>query len=228
MVTEATGGLDKKKDEEESLRLQKEKGELENKKLKNEIMKIKLGSVVTILSILTGLGAFYLQSSKYLSQQKEENDFKVNKELVILVKQLSSEEPKESENAALLLSTFNEPAVPLLLRNLVWADDPTAIIESLGLILKEVEKPNKVFAIITDFANNLFNNEAVKDGTNMRYKVVVNCVKALGELGNYDKDGVAKILIKLDMDLKNNLEADANYKEEVVNEINKSKEKLGI
>lgn len=93
-----------------------------------------VGSLVTLLAAAWGL---YETVTRYFEQREREYEFKVSQEMIALSKQLGSDHPIDRGHAALLLSSFEEHAVPILLSNLDVVDDPELtgqLIESLQIV----------------------------------------------------------------------------------------------
>lgn len=129
---------------------------LERRKLKAELEELKVrtdtqrsarltlqtwvGVLGGLLAVATGIFAFWRNASNFLDQRRREYEFRVDQEIIALSRQLTSDKPLERQNAALLLSAFEEDAVPMLvssLRRTEIPELPTWVIASLQLIINK-------------------------------------------------------------------------------------------
>lgn len=194
-----------------------EKEELEKKKLQAEIDEIELriesdqgkidserknalkdnirrwtALVMGFITIISGIVAIWINSSTFLAQKKKEYEFNINREMIILVQQLSSGKKYERDNAAILLSAFEKDAVPILLNNLDRRDSPEATIESLKLISEKEGVTNEVLDPLIKRAEEVFDREYRK--SDVEYTSIINYVKALEKLGKEKENDVLELL----------------------------------
>jgi hypothetical protein len=188
-ATTVTGGAD-------------EKAALEVEKLRAEIDELRdrhgaVAWVRTVLAVLLSLvtiigggwGAFEA-ASRYFDQRGKELQFQVTGELVALSKQLASSDAIERASAALLLSGYEEHAVPVLAAALRHTDEqkpglPGQIIESLKLVMAKErvrDRPMAVFDPLLSQAKLAF-REAASSSDDRTREAVWNFLDAIGALG---------------------------------------------
>lgn len=81
----------------------------------SKILATLVGLPVALFGLLEG-------TSRFLEQRAEELEFQINREMIDLANQLLSEDPGKPETAALLLSSFEEHGVPVLVSRISFAD----------------------------------------------------------------------------------------------------------
>ena len=135
-------------------------------------------SIPVVLTILTGIVAIWIQFNQYLDKKEKEYEFNLNQVMVGLVAKLNSKEPREREDATILLSAYEEDAIPILLWNLKTTDTPESTIQSLKLISeKESLNADKVLDKLLESAQEIFNNLENKQSINER--PIYNYIDAL-------------------------------------------------
>lgn len=152
--------------------------------------------MLTFLSIAAGLLTLIINSNTFLQQRQKVQTAKLSQNMINLVDQLNQGTEYRRENAAILLSYYSQDAVPILLKNLERAADPEATIYSLKLIKQDKKiKPKEVITPLIESAETIFSNNVINDD-----KIVMafrNYIKAIGELGNQQKDEMLKLLYEL-------------------------------
>lgn len=109
-------------------------------------------AALAVVGIFSGAWATYEVASGYFEQQARQLEFTVTGDIINLSSQLADTDPIKRANAALLLSGFEEHAVPILVSTLRRTDRTGLadhIIHALALILKKErikDHKDKVFA----------------------------------------------------------------------------------
>ena len=191
--------------EEIKFKIESERNKIESEKNKGfrENLRSWATAIIAFLTVVTGIVTLWIQSETFLSQQKRQQDFVLNRELIQLVNDLKSENPVIQEDAVILLSFFKEGAIPILLKNLERTQDPSATIESLRLIKenKKVE-PKEVLGPLLKSASKIFSVSEIVDDEVSADLSISNYISALGELGREKKKEVEDLL----NDLRNRVE----------------------
>lgn len=164
-------------------------------------MKSWAGVLVSVVAIVSGAFGVIRVAGNYFVQQDKELQFQITGELVDLSKQLASADAIERANAALLLSGYQEHAVPLLAATLRRTDKPglpEQIIESLKLVKANEhvrEHPEAVFDPLLAQADLAYRELTVSTNTK-KQAALWNYLKAIDELGR--GTGNEKILSALE------------------------------
>ena len=179
------------------------KEDLERSKLRNEIYKLqadtdksraelrqirseKKSRVWTSLSswlpIVSLIATIIYGIFDFLHQQRMRNEFQITKEVIQLVNQLGSANEVETQNAAILLTSLKEHAVPILFSNLN-VKEPSFISQSaekaLGLLA--AKDPNLVIPKLLNQTPYLF--ESVIKGEKTHLPSLLNHLRTTGNLG---------------------------------------------
>jgi hypothetical protein len=174
--------------------------ELTTEKLRLEVEKLRLdvaagrgarqwlvlaGGAVALVASGWGL---YEGASTFLEQRQRRFEFEVSQEMITLANQLGAQDPVERANAALLLSSFEEQAVPVLVSSLRRTDHPDLrrhLVESLRLILAKERvrhEPGIVLGPLAREARSVFAEERLQPVPSAER--MVNLVIALRDLGS--------------------------------------------
>lgn len=146
------------------------------------------GVLVSVVAIVSGAVGVIQVAGNYFVQKDKELQFQITGELVNLSKQLASSDAIERANAALLLSGYQEHAVPLLAATLRRTDKPglpEQIIESLKLVKAKErvrEHPEAVFDPLLAQADLAYRELTVSTDTKKQAALWIY-LKAIGELG---------------------------------------------
>ncbi len=159
---------------------------------------------VIFLTALVTLGAggwgLYATVNEYFHQREQEAEqaereytFTVNKEMIDLSQQLASKKSEVRHHAALLLSAFEEDAVPILVANLRLTDKgdlPEQVTKALELVLskekskdkkKQKERIERILSYIGDEAEAFLEDQYLRN--NYDFLAIRNFIVALGKLG---------------------------------------------
>ncbi len=164
-------------------------------------VKIWAGVLVSVVAIVSGAIGVIQVAGSYFVQQDKELQFQITGELVDLSKQLASADAIERANAALLLSGYQEHAVPLLAATLRRTDKPglpEQIIESLKLVKANEhvrEHPEAVFDPLLAQADLAYRELTVR-ADRKKQAALWKYLKAIDELGR--GTGNEKILSALE------------------------------
>ena len=174
--------------------IKQRKEELEVEKLAAEVSELKspwhrfttgTGILAAVVALGAGAWGLYSAVSTFLDQRARQYAFDVSAELVDLSKQLASENRIERANAALLLSAFEEQALPILVTHLRHTEIdnlPTDIGYALRLVLaKENMKPDTVLGPLVEQTRMVLQEESKRATPSIA--VVVNYVTTLGTVG---------------------------------------------
>ena len=177
--------------------------EAKNKNAKWDKVKVVTTLALTFVSIIIGLVTILTSSATFLEQQRKNNDFELNKEMIQLVAKLNHADPYEQESAAILLSYFNEEAIPILLMNLKRTQNPEYTIQSLKLIDdNENIKEGSVLAALINEAENVFNSTNILDKEQLiKFE---NYVKALSDLGKLQPQKITNMLDTVKVKIRDN------------------------
>lgn len=155
--------------------------------------------VASILAAVSVGWALFVGASTYLEQRKLAFDIQLTREMIDLSKQLSSNVDIERNNAAILISAYEEHAVPILVRNLRVThptDFADHLIESLSVIMEKERiklKPEIVLEPLIQQTLTVFAAEHQK--TEYSLPMMVNHLTALGSLAtNAQKEDIVLLL----------------------------------
>lgn len=186
--------------------------------------------ILTFVSIAAGLFGILFPSIKYINQQNDQYQFEFNMEMVAFANNLNSDNIMEREQAIMMLTYYEEDAVPILLHKLerINYKQKTIICSALKTI-KNLSRKDKLLIEemllknAIDFYDRAYLNP---DGEVVnRIHGMMNYVFALGELG--EKKNVEFNLF-LD-EISNTIDQckiDNITKVKLVKEVADSKEKL--
>lgn len=187
-----------------------------------------LSSTLTFVAIFTGIGTFYFQSDAFLTQKNKEYEFRVTQEIITLVKQLNSENENEQMDAALLLSNFEDDAIPILLENLERTSHPDSTIESLKLVKRKLSRKNEEHALFDSLLSHAEETFLERiNNPNADIQAVLSYVDCLGQLGAERMQQVLDLLVNLEasaLAVESTLED--NEKERIQGRIAKARENL--
>jgi hypothetical protein len=107
------------------------------------------------VSLVLGMLGYFHQRQEYLDQRKqqikqeaEEQKFKVNQAMILLVQQLNDKKSSALQrNAALELSFFGRPAIPILIENLD-IQHQRVVHQAIAKSLKEIMMSEKNAAVV--------------------------------------------------------------------------------
>lgn len=150
------------------------------------------GLLVTILGLGAGGAGLYYGYQDFSTRSENESlrrarqlDFEVGREIIELSQNLSDADKTKRTGAAILLSSYEEHSVPILVANLHTEDQALAgaIVRSLGLILEKPrlrEKPELVAGPLIEETEILVAGELKKSGPNTL--AMSTFIDALGKL----------------------------------------------
>ena len=131
--------------------------------------------------------SYFGQRTQEIEQAERAYDFNVNKEIIQLSQQLASDKAVERINAALLLSAFEQDAIPILVANLRVinkGDLPYHLVNAIEMILKKdklKERARPILGYIAREAEAFVDSQYKSGGYDVR--AIVNYIHALGQLG---------------------------------------------
>lgn len=162
--------------------------------------KEKIVYFTALLTLFAGGWEIYQTTDQYFRQREQEAEqaekayaFNVNKELILLSQQMASAKVVERNNAVLLLSGFEEDAVPILVANLGATDRgnlPQRLISALDLVLSKIkskdetkqrQRSERIMAYIAREAEDFIDTQHSKKGYDLL--AMKNYIDALGKLG---------------------------------------------
>jgi len=197
---------------------------------KSSKIKIWAPVILTFVSIAAGLFGILFPSIKYINQQNDQYEFTFNKEMVAFANELNSEDYMKREQAIMMLTYYEEDAVPILLHKLERINyrQKNNICSALKTI-KNLSRKDKLliekmlFKNAVDFYDRAYlhpDGEVVN-----RIHGMMNYVFALGELGEKEKEKYKLFLDKISNTI-DQCEIDNITKEQLVKVVTDSKEKL--
>jgi hypothetical protein len=189
----------------EDLEIEKLQAEVAELQAKTRAHTSKLSKFRTWLTVVLGVGSliggvttFYFRSETFLIQQKRRYEFEAPQQIIVLAEKLGSENSMVRDNAAILLSAFEEHAVPILVSNLRRTDTPDlsrSLIASLKLIMQKQDiKPDQVLGPLLEETKLVFEEEYRRQ--NPDTKAITNYILALKEVGAGQK--AVKIITALE------------------------------
>lgn len=181
----------------EMLQKETEKHQAETKRHRAETQKLQSNNSswlrengTAVAAILTAV----LGMTTFLFQQYQRHQLQVSSELIKVVNQIDSDNPRKIENAAFFLTAYKEQVVPLLLHklNLVEPYQTTLAAES-ALTLIAHKKPMAVVPQLRERTELVF--EAVIKGNKEKVGPLINHLRALGSMGKLgDKNMTDNVL----------------------------------
>lgn len=211
---EAETAVEKQKlqSERDQLELQQSQHELQvhHHKLQEKIA--QRGRITTISTFLialatisTGLWGLFRSGSEFFSQRSQAYEFQVNRDMIELVNKLSSDSVLVRESAALLLSGYEENAIPVLLWSLRQGRTPDAVIASLRLIGKKKKvEPSDVLESLKASTHETLAHIEDAPTEQQNIKPLMNHLTALVTMTDADPGGVADFLDSLAEDIEQN------------------------
>ncbi|MDX1503461.1 MAG: hypothetical protein R3325_13960 [Thermoanaerobaculia bacterium] len=144
-----------------------------------ESFKVWVGLGIAVVTLASGI----LGGWTTLRQWRREYELELSQELIQLVRDLNSGDPEKSETGALLLSSFEEDALPFLVAALPRVSDPEPVIESLRLVAeKKRVDPAMVVRRLTEATDAAF-REQYLHSADKRVDGLKNYFAAIGALG---------------------------------------------
>ncbi len=187
---------------------EKSKIELEKKSSFRENLRGWVTLLIAIGTLITGGFTIGKKTYSSLTSSATQNEVKVTNEMIELVNKLSASEGAGRDYAAVILSSYGEEAVPILLKSLEWSgENPETLIDALKLIKNRDIKKDYVLVSLLKSAKVVFERElpnlqkesevsSSKPSGRARRKIL-NYVQALREVGDEEGMEVKKILIDL-------------------------------
>ncbi len=187
---------------------EKSKIELEKKISFRENLRGWVTLLIAIGTLITGGFTIGKKTYSSLTSSATQNEVKVTNEMIELVNKLSASEGAGRDYAAVILSSYGEEAVPILLKSLEWSgENPETLIDALKLIKNRDIKKDYVLVSLLKSAKVVFERElpnlqkesevsSSKPSGRARRKIL-NYVQALREVGDEEGMEVKKILIDL-------------------------------
>ena len=179
--------------------------------LRLEKFKIYPTYLAIAVSLILGTLTYFQQRQQFLDQQKREQTFKISQEMITLVKELNADNsPSMKRTAAIELSFFGLPAIPILIENLDidhQREVYDAIIKGLGSVIISEKSADAVMTPLRESASNVFQREMNADYPTIRF--METHIRALGALSTMEgelnlgkqpdliRNGVKSDLLKL-------------------------------
>ena len=140
------------------------------------------------VSLVLGILGYFVQRQEYLNQQKQQikqeaeaQKFKINQAMILLVQQLNNQKSPDLErNAAMELSFFGRPAIPILIENLDIEHRGVvhqAIAKSLRQIMKDEKNAVVVIKPLLRSIKNILERELIEKKP--RVWIILNNINAL-------------------------------------------------
>ena len=182
-----------------------------------------------IITPIASLSIAVISVWSFLDQRQKEYEFNINKEMIALVNQMSDSTKIKSEHAAVLLSSFEKGAVPILLTNLESTENRQAVIESLTWIKskKNVDEVEDVIQPLLNRAEKIIHRELSKPPETLNRRPILNYLFAIGELC---QDRKQEVITKLEHWKKEisaeDLQIDILNRDDIISFIDAAKKKL--
>lgn len=178
--------------------------------------------IIAFITIITGSLTIGTKIYTFLKEKEIAQDVKVGKQMRELVDDLGSKD-KNREYTAILLSAYEERAIPILLMSL-RTGSPESITEALRLI-KEKVKPKVVIDPLIESTKRAFSQEHRKNDTKYQTSIK-NHLYALGELGKEKEGDIVVLLENLEERIEEDSELTGGNKTIIKKDITKTSNKL--
>lgn len=172
---------------------------------------IYLTALVTLgaggFGIFNEVGTYLSQRQREIEQAEKAYEFNINQEIILLSRQLASPIEIERNNAALLLSGFEENALPILVENLRLTDKgslPQKLTNSLDLILrkkksddlkKQKQRTERILTFVAREAEAFFDTQYSGDDYDLL--AMKNYIVAMGRLGARAPGTIGPVLARM-------------------------------
>jgi hypothetical protein len=152
-----------------------------------------------LLGIFSVVVMLFFSGNRFLNQQEEASRFQLTAEVIRLVEMLWSDDPAQSEQAAVLLAPYGDKAVPILLDALGIARDPEGG-PAMALAVMARADPKLVVPLLLKRAGTVY--KGVENFDTQRAKSLINYLLLLGKVGDLvDRQKTVKLFDKIEKEL---------------------------
>ncbi|WP_436516328.1 hypothetical protein [Ekhidna sp. To15] len=139
------------------------------------------GVIVTFFSLIGGLWGVFLPIKSYYEEKSKQLQYELNGSMISIVEGLYDKDPIKKNGAVVLLSYYEENALPILLHNLETSDETeNEVITTVSKIYKR--KSATVFNELTSVFGEFFRKEFQDDDLKIQMRGLLNYSRLFSKL----------------------------------------------
>ena len=148
-------------------------------------------TILTIASIIGGIWGVFYPIKTYYNEKSKELQFSLNQSMINLVNDLYDTNRVKKNSAIVLLSYYEENAIPILLYHLENSDQ---IEEDLTLTISRIytRKPSTTMPQLSSISEDLFNKESEKAGVLVNINGLINYSRLFQKI-DFEKEHLAVV-----------------------------------